>query len=530
MPALFFSACGSKSSGGTPPPTTYTIGGTISDLSGSGLVLQNNGGDNLQVSSTQTTFVFATSVASGAAYAVTILTQPSSPAQTCTVTNGSGTATANVTSVQVACTANPTTNVWTWVGGANTINQTGIYGTKGTAAPGNIPGARDSAVSWADPSGNIWLFGGETNGSGLFNDLWKLSSGQWTWIGGSNTVNQVGTYGTQGTANPANIPGARSNAVGWSDAAGNVWLFGGYGIDSAGNTGDLNDLWEYNAGQWTWIDGSNIINQQGSYGTQGVSGVANIPGARYNPTTWTDKAGNFWLFGGVGYDTNGSDGQLNDLWKFSAGQWTWMSGSINAKQSGIYGTQGMAAATNVPGARSASAAWADASGNLWLFGGGGYDSTGSLGYLNDLWEYSAGQWTWIGGSNLANQPATYGTQGTAAPANIPAGRFQFVSWIDPAGNFWFFGGQGLDSAGSTGRLNDLWKYSSGEWTWVSGANLIGQSGAYGTQGVAAASNIPGSRQEQVGWVDSAGNFWLFGGLGNSGSTTGYLNDLWEYQP
>ena len=227
MPALFFSACGSKSSGGTPPPTTYTIGGTISDLSGSGLVLQNNGGDNLQVSSTQTTFVFATSVASGAAYAVTILTQPSSPAQTCTVTNGSGTATANVTSVQVACTANPTTHVWTWVGGANTINQTGIYGTKGTAAPGNIPGARDSAVSWADPSGNIWLFGGETNGSGLFNDLWKLSSGQWTWIGGSNTVNQVGTYGTQGTANPANIPGARSNAVGWSDAAGNVWLLGG---------------------------------------------------------------------------------------------------------------------------------------------------------------------------------------------------------------------------------------------------------------------------------------------------------------
>ena len=72
----------------TPPPTTYTIGGTISGLSGTGLVLQDNGGDNLQVGSTQTTFTFATAVASGAAYAVTVLTQPSSPAQTCTVTNG----------------------------------------------------------------------------------------------------------------------------------------------------------------------------------------------------------------------------------------------------------------------------------------------------------------------------------------------------------------------------------------------------------------------------------------------------------
>ena len=166
-----------------------------------------------------------------------------------------------------------------------------------------------------------------------------------------------------------------------------------------------------------------------------MSGVANVPGARYNATTWTDKAGDFWLFGGYGYDSVGADGPLNDLWKFSTGQWTWMSGSTKAKQPGIYGTQGMAAATNVPGARSASAAWADAAGNLWLFGGGGYDSTGSLGYLNDLWEYSAGQWTWIGGSNFSNQPATYGTQGTAAPDNIPAGRFQFVSWIDPAGKF-----------------------------------------------------------------------------------------------
>src|ERR1700740_2899467 len=48
-------------------------------------------------------FTFATALSSGASYAVTILTQPSTPGQTCAVTNGSGTATGNVTTVQIVC-------------------------------------------------------------------------------------------------------------------------------------------------------------------------------------------------------------------------------------------------------------------------------------------------------------------------------------------------------------------------------------------------------------------------------------------
>ena len=89
---------------GTGLPGTYTIGGTVSGLSGTGLVLQDNGGNNLTVSAGATSFTFTTAIASGSAYSVTVLTQPSSPAQTCVVTNGSGTASANVTSVLVACT------------------------------------------------------------------------------------------------------------------------------------------------------------------------------------------------------------------------------------------------------------------------------------------------------------------------------------------------------------------------------------------------------------------------------------------
>ena len=79
---------------------TFTVGGTVSGLSGT-VVLQDNGGDNLSVTANGS-FTFATSLASGAAYSVTVKTNPSG--QTCTVTNGSGTmGSANVTNVAVSC-------------------------------------------------------------------------------------------------------------------------------------------------------------------------------------------------------------------------------------------------------------------------------------------------------------------------------------------------------------------------------------------------------------------------------------------
>lgn len=102
-------------------------------------------------------------------------------------------------------------------------------------------------------------------------------------------------------------------------------------------------------------------------------------------------------FRGGGYDSTGTLGFLNDLWAFNPelgtyGEWTWMGGSntvgiSGGGQSGVYGTLGTAASANIPGARDFAVRWSDASGNLWLFGGGGYDSTGVLGDLNDLWKY-----------------------------------------------------------------------------------------------------------------------------------------------
>ncbi len=104
--ALALTACGGGGGGGgggdpSPPATTYTIGGSVTGLSGTGLVLQDNGGDNLSVTAAGP-FTFTTQLASGAAYNVTVMTQPSG--QTCTVASGTGTVSANVTNVAVSCT------------------------------------------------------------------------------------------------------------------------------------------------------------------------------------------------------------------------------------------------------------------------------------------------------------------------------------------------------------------------------------------------------------------------------------------
>ena len=84
---------------------SFSVGGSVSGLSGT-VVLQDNGGDDLSVAASGP-FTFATKVATGSAYSVTVKTNPSG--QTCTVASGTGTmGSANVTSVAVTCTANVT--------------------------------------------------------------------------------------------------------------------------------------------------------------------------------------------------------------------------------------------------------------------------------------------------------------------------------------------------------------------------------------------------------------------------------------
>jgi len=583
----------------------YAVGGTINGLRGTGLVLQDNGGDNLTLAADAENFTFTTPLAGGSTYSITILSQPAD--ENCSISQASGIVSSDVLNAQVVCVGE-----WAWLGGSSTLGfnggHAGVYGTLGASSPTNIPGGREQSVSWKDASGNMWLFGGygdDANGTGgQLNDLWKFdstkgTSGEWTWISGGATTppgispyfpyGAPGVYGALGKASPNNTPGGREQAVSWKDASGNLWLFGGIGIDSAGIFGYLNDLWEFNPslganGEWAWMGGSNVApfptgpdnfrGQSGVYGTLGSPAPANIPGGRYGAFAWADPSGNFWLYGGNGFDSAGTNAYLNDLWEYkpgangTAGEWAWMCGSSTvppspspfsqAAEPGVYGTLGTPNAANIPGGRSASVTWADASGNLWLFGGLGADSAGNTGYLNDLWKYtpgangSAGEWTWISGGDTiglyGGQPGVYGVMGIPNFANTPGARFSAVTWTDPSGNLWLFGGQGYDWIGTySGFLNDLWVFtpgtgnSIGQWTWMGGSNIIpppsplglqpGQPGVYGTLGTPAAASTPGARIGAAPWIDASGDLWLFGGHGyDTNGSQGYLNDSWKYQP
>ncbi|MGH9615216.1 MAG: kelch repeat-containing protein [Acidobacteriaceae bacterium] len=465
-------------------------------------------------------------------------------------------------------------NLWAWMGGSNTtpyltVGPAGVYGTEGVGSTSNVPGGREGAGVWTDVNGNFWLFGGHSvdeNGVLAYgNDLWEYvpSKGTWTWMSGANvlsnqTAGPIGVYGTIGIPSTTNVPGGRVSPVTWSDSSGNLWLFGGAGVDSIGSEGSLNDLWEFSPSTktWTWIGGSSVVGgpsgesdavgQPSMYGTKGTPSTTNFPGGRWKAVSWIDSKGDLWLFGGFGANLVGSEGDLDDLWEFDPTDktWTWISGSSASDVSGAYGIQNVASPSNVPGARDSAISWVDHSGHLWLFGGYGRDANGTLGVLNDLWQFNLADktWTWVSGSNSVGnfgegQSGVYGTQGVAAAGNMPGGRDDAVSWTDGSGNLWLFGGYGVDSNpppnGMT-ALNDLWEFDTTQkmWTWVSGDKVGNDVAIYGMLGTASASSIPSGRTSATSWLDTDGNLWLFGGWGvNSQPAINHpLNDLWRYTP
>jgi N-acetylneuraminic acid mutarotase len=489
-------------------------------------------------------------------------------------------------------------NEWTWMGGSSTVScgtdgcgQAGAYGTLGAPAAGNIPGSRFYATSWTGGSGSLWLFGGfgfDANGTaGSLNDLWELnpSNNEWTWKSGSNAANQSGVYGALGTSATGNFPGGREGASSWTDANGNLWLFGGGGGDASGNGGYLNDLWEFipTKSEWVWMSGSSTMsacaNLTGySYvycgpsvpGTLGTPAPGNAPGGREWATSWIDKNGSLWLFGGNGFDPSGNFCILDDLWEFSptTNEWEWISGGsttagCQTNSGGGVGiidsfgesqksrqfsdhphalnSAGTTGSGTTPVGRYGASGWTDDGGHLWLFGGWGVS-----GFANDLWEFDTStlEWKLIGGSNALSEPGVYGALGSPAAGNMPGAREYASSWTGADGNFWLSGGNGMDAVGNVGDLNDLWEFnpSTSEWAWLGGSStlicgaptnygvLCSQPGEPGSLGTPAAANVPGGRYGAVSWTDSEGYSWLFGGIHMAADGGDALNDVWRYQP
>ena len=234
---LFLAACGS-SGDTTTPPTSGTVGGTVTGLAtGAGLILRNNAGNDLAISANGS-FTFGTPMMSGGAYAVTVFHQPTSPAQTCIVANGMGMmGSGNVTTVAVTCATNSYTVSGTVIGltgSGLTLAMPGqsnlpiVAGATTFAFPSSMMSGASYAVTVAtQPTGQVCTVGGGTGmmgGANVSNVVVNCSTSQFL-VGGSVS----GLAGTglvlsmAGQADLAVPAGATSFAFGTPMASGSAY-------------------------------------------------------------------------------------------------------------------------------------------------------------------------------------------------------------------------------------------------------------------------------------------------------------------
>ncbi len=221
---------------------TYTVGGTVSGLSGT-VTLQNNGTNSTPISSNGS-FTFSTPIAEGSTYSVTVSTQPAT--QTCTVSNGSGTmGGANVTNVTVTCS----TNTYT-VGGT-------VSGLSGTVTLQN-----NSANSTPISSNGSFTFSTPAAEGSAYNVTVQTQPTEQT----CTVTNGSGTIGSSNVTN-VSVSCATNNTTITVSTNGTIPVNGSSGSLTVTNTGTTYDAYNVLAtlpGGWTGV-------------TQNATGCTAIP-------------------------------------------------------------------------------------------------------------------------------------------------------------------------------------------------------------------------------------------------------------
>jgi len=366
---------------------------------------------------------------------------------------------------------NLTTSKWSLAAGPTTTNQAAIFpsaiGGKG------FPGGRYGASQWTDSAGNLWLFGGNGNGNdsstvGLLNDLWKYNPilNQWSFFGGNQAAGAASTDSAR--------PTPRQGAACWTDATGNLWLFGGQGMAlGATKASMLIDMWYWSPTQSTWS----------TYFSDST------PSARYSSASWTDQAGNGWIYGG----RDSSSNYLSDLWQFNVADLTWLlkSGTPNVNQNPTYPT--LLPGTGTPGGLYSASALVN-NGGIYLFGGYGLDKSGAAGSTRDLWRFNTTSLTW---TFLAGTPGT-----RTGSTTTPGARSSAAAW-SVSGYIYLFGGSGYDTNGTanTGDLGDFWR---SQFCGFDNTCVAGSPNNAATPTTLAATLTSGATSGSTGFVTSTG--------------------------
>jgi hypothetical protein len=104
-----------------------------------------------------------------------------------------------------------------------------------------------------------------------------------------------------------------------------------------------------------WLSGTHYINQEEDFGALGVPSSTNMPPARSGGLGWLGLTGlELMLFSGTRCDTFSSNCLMNDVWRFDiiTELWTWVKGSSDYDQGGVYGSKGIENEANTPSSRA----------------------------------------------------------------------------------------------------------------------------------------------------------------------------------
>ena len=431
---------------------------------------------------------------------------------------------------------------WTWMKGDSTIGSAGSYGIKGITVPTNEPPARFSPAFWTDTAGNFWMYGGSTSDSSYSNldfwDMWKFDpvTVMWTWMNG-DTVNihdsliplsgmnsryydrEAVITAPKGIYSAQNSPGSIGYGVpAWVTSDNHLWFYAGELFDTIDYQ---SNLWQFDPliNQWAWMGNFGM----GKYGIKGMGDSTTMPGGRGGANcSWVDGSENLWFFGCAD--------ATNDMWKYdvTSGIWTWMSGSKNGYDTGVYTIKGIPSINNYPWSRNNNFFWKDNIGNFWLIGG----LTGTGARMRDIWKFNPQtlEWRWIGGPSTTDRFNTahpFGNTCDSSYLNDAGDRYgNSTVWKICDDLIINYGAATNDTGATITTTNDVWGYlpSLNEWIKLADVPYIGYY-SYGLQGVSNSANYPPTRFNAAGFVDKTGGLWTFGGQNSNYFT---FNDLWKF--
>jgi uncharacterized repeat protein (TIGR03803 family) len=396
---------------------SYTLGGTITGLgSASGLVLTNEGSDATTIAANATTFNMNTPVQYGAAYAVAVQTYPTD--LNCTVTSGSGTMpAANVTSIQIACTAGAESVLHSFGGTGDGTSPGGslIQGSDGNLYGMTSSGGANSkgTVFKITPAGAesvLYSFGASaSDGAGpdggliqaTDGNLYGMTSGGGTY--GAGTVFKITTAGAETVLYSFGAAGDGANPVGdlLQASDGNF-----YGTTERGGANGYGTVFEI-----TTAGVETIVHSFGATGTDGINPYGSlIQASDGNLYGTTELGGNNSL--GTVFRTNTSGSTYTVLHSFGAsGGGSNPYGSlVQAKDGNLYGTttlggtNGLGTVFKITTSGTASA--------LYSFGASGTDGTNPYGDLIQAADGNLYGMTQGGGANSEGTVFEITTAGT----------------------------------------------------------------------------------------------------------------------